>query len=232
MPLYFVAGSLSFITKSVGGSAISSWSVTSYSLAFASIAPFSGYLQDVFGRRYISLTGSATLILGLILIGTTHTMTQVIVGMTISGVGAAIGELTALAGTSELVPVKNRGWYLGLVTGCILPFSPYPIYTTLLGTHATWRWGIWIALYDHPFVFRAHSPFPSHFCLISSSKQLMFSVQDLEHYCTCGNGHLLFPTLSGPCTAKDSSRGDAYDRLRRRDALYRRHDAIVSVTSC
>jgi hypothetical protein len=73
-------------------------------------------------------------------------MAQAIVGMTISGVGAAIGELTALAGTSEIVPVRKRGWYLGLVTGCVLPFSPYAIYTTLLGIHSTWRWGIWIAL--------------------------------------------------------------------------------------
>jgi MFS family permease len=105
-------------------------------------------MQDVFGRRYIALTGAASLCVGLIQIGTAHTMSQAIVGMTISGVGAAIGELTALAGTSELVPVRRRGWYLGLVTGCVLPFSPYAIYTTELGTHSTWRWGIWIALYD------------------------------------------------------------------------------------
>jgi MFS family permease len=143
-----VAGSLSFIVKSVGGDSISSWLPTSYALAFASLAPFSGYMQDVFGRRYIALTGAASLCVGLIQIGTAHTMSQAIVGMTISGVGAAIGELTALAGTSELVPVRRRGWYLGLVTGCVLPFSPYAIYTTELGTHSTWRWGIWIALYD------------------------------------------------------------------------------------
>lgn len=103
-------------------------------------------MQDVFGRRYISLTGAVGLIVGLILLGTAHTIGQAIVGMAMCGVGAAVGELTALAGTSELVPVKKRGWYLGLVTGCVLPFSPYPIYTTELGTHSTWRWGIWIAL--------------------------------------------------------------------------------------
>ncbi|OQU96911.1 hypothetical protein CLAIMM_02926 [Cladophialophora immunda] len=146
LPLYFVSASLSFIVEQVGGADIDSWLPQSYALAFASLAPFSGYLQDVFGRRYISLTGGVVLCIGLILIGTTRTMAQGIVGCTISGVGAAIGELTALAGTSELVPVRKRGWYLGLVTGCILPFSPYAIYTTELGMHSTWRWGIWIAL--------------------------------------------------------------------------------------
>ncbi|OAG45348.1 hypothetical protein AYO21_00696 [Fonsecaea monophora] len=146
LPLYFVSASLSFIVKQVGGADIDSWLPQSYALAFASLAPFSGYLQDVFGRRYISLTGGLVLCVGLIIVGTARTMAQGIVGCTISGVGAAIGELTALAGTSELVPVRKRGWYLGLVTGCILPFSPYAIYTTELGMHSTWRWGIWIAL--------------------------------------------------------------------------------------
>ena len=152
MPLYFVSGSLSFITKDVGGSEIRSWLPESYALAFAALAPFSGYLQDVFGRRYISLTGAIVLCVGLIIIGTAQTMAQAIVGMATSGVGAAIGELTALAGTSELVPVRKRGWYLGLITGLVLPFSPYAIYTTLLGLHSTWRWSIWIALYGpHAF---------------------------------------------------------------------------------
>ncbi len=146
LPLYFVSASLSFIVEQVGGADVDSWLPQSYALAFASVAPFSGYLQDVFGRRYISLTGGVVLCIGLIVIGTTHTMAQGIVGCTISGIGAAIGELTALAGTSELVPVRKRGWYLGLVTGTILPFSPYSIYTTELGMHSTWRWGIWITL--------------------------------------------------------------------------------------
>lgn len=141
-----MAGSLSFIVKDVGGATITSWLPTSYALALASLAPFSGYLQDVFGRRYIAMSGAATLCVGLILIGTAHTIGQAIAGMAISGVGAAIGELTALAGTSELVPVKKRGFYLGLVTGCVLPFSPYAIYTTELGIHSTWRWGVWMAL--------------------------------------------------------------------------------------
>ncbi|KAK6369656.1 hypothetical protein LTS17_009562 [Exophiala oligosperma] len=146
LPLYFVSASLSWIVEQVGDKDIESWLPQSYALAFASLAPFSGYLQDVFGRRYISLTGGVVLCVGLILIGTTRTMAQGIVGCTVSGVGAAIGELTALAGTSELVPVRKRGWYLGLVTGCILPFSPYAIYTTELSMHSTWRWGIWISL--------------------------------------------------------------------------------------
>ncbi|OAL24346.1 hypothetical protein AYO22_05722 [Fonsecaea multimorphosa] len=139
-------GSLPYIVKDIGGSTIDSWFPVAYSLAMASVSPFSGYLQDVFGRRNIALVGGSILCVGIIVVATSHTMGQAIVGMALSGLGAAIGELTALAGTSELVPVKRRGLYLGAVTGCVLPFSPYAIYTTLLGTHSTWRWGFWIPL--------------------------------------------------------------------------------------
>lgn len=146
MPLLLGAGSLPFIIKDIGGAEIESWFPVAYSLTLASASPFSGYLQDVFGRRNICLVGGSILCAGIIVTATAHTIGQAIAGQGVSGLGAAIGELTALAGTAELVPVRKRGIYLGLVTGCVLPFTPYPIYTTLLGTHATWRWGFWIPL--------------------------------------------------------------------------------------
>lgn len=67
-------------------------------LAIASIAPFTGYLQDIFGRRYISLAGGVLLMLGVILMGTAHSFGQAVTGMSVAGAGGAIGELTALAG--------------------------------------------------------------------------------------------------------------------------------------
>ena len=70
----------------------------SYSLVLAAVAPFCGYLQDLFGRRNITLGGGTALCVGIIIVATAHTPGQAIAGMSISGGGAAIGELTALAG--------------------------------------------------------------------------------------------------------------------------------------
>lgn len=67
-------------------------------LAIASVAPFCGYLQDLFGRRYITLAGGVTILVGIILVGTAHSFGQAVTGMGFAGAGAAIGELTALAG--------------------------------------------------------------------------------------------------------------------------------------
>lgn len=68
------------------------------SLALAAVCPFCGYLQDMFGKRNISILGSSLILLGIILTATAKSFAQAVAGMTLAGGGAAIGELTALAG--------------------------------------------------------------------------------------------------------------------------------------
>lgn len=73
--------------------------------------------------------------------------------MAISGTGAAVCELTALAGISDIVPINRRGIALALMVGCIIPFTPYVMYAQLLSTKASWRWGMWISLIWNAVVF-------------------------------------------------------------------------------
>jgi len=47
---------------------------------------------------------------------------------------------------SDIVPVKYRGISLALAISTIFPFAPYVMYSQLLGTYSTWRWGQWISL--------------------------------------------------------------------------------------
>jgi MFS family permease len=78
----------------------SSWLPVCNTLAVASVAPFSGYLTDIFGRRNITLGGSVFIMVGLVLVATAHHFAQAIAGLTLSGAGAGVNELTALAGYS------------------------------------------------------------------------------------------------------------------------------------
>ena len=55
-------------------------------------------------------------------------------------------EAKTSTSTAELVPVKHRGTYLAAVTFFVLPFVPYVMYSQLLGTYHTWRWGIYICI--------------------------------------------------------------------------------------
>jgi MFS family permease len=98
LPLFFVGGSLAFIAREIGGATIEAWMPIAYSLSLAAIAPFCGYLQDLFGRRNITLAGGVVLCVGIIVVATARSIGAAVSGMAVAGAGAAIGELTALAG--------------------------------------------------------------------------------------------------------------------------------------
>jgi predicted MFS family arabinose efflux permease len=83
-------------------------------------------------------------------------------GMALSGVGAGINELTALAVTSELAPTRKRGIYVAILVFTIVPFCPAVLWGQLIAAHAGWRYigalcGAWAAagfiltgLFYHP----------------------------------------------------------------------------------
>lgn len=96
--LYFVGGSLGYISAELGIATRSSWLPVANTLAITAVAPFVGYLQDLLGRRNITLFGSVIIIVGIALVGSAHNFGQAVSGMAISGSGAGICELTALAG--------------------------------------------------------------------------------------------------------------------------------------
>jgi MFS family permease len=86
------------MAKDIGNASASGWLPTANTLAIAAVAPFVGYLQDLFGKRYIALFGALLLCVGCVLLATTHSFGQALAGMALAGAGAGIGELTGLAG--------------------------------------------------------------------------------------------------------------------------------------
>ncbi|KAK3070117.1 hypothetical protein LTR53_011017 [Teratosphaeriaceae sp. CCFEE 6253] len=130
VPLYFAGATLSFIAKDIGAAGAIGW------------------LPDLFGKRYIAIFGALLLCVGCAVLGTAHTLGQALVGMSMSGAGAGIGELTGLAGLAETVPVKQRGYSLAILTAFVLPFCPYVLFAELFsqGSAGGWRWGAWISL--------------------------------------------------------------------------------------
>ncbi|KIW09922.1 hypothetical protein PV08_11698 [Exophiala spinifera] len=151
--LYFVGGCLAFIQTDLHAEKNGSWLPVANTLAITAVAPFTGYLQDLLGRRNITLVGSIIIMVGICLIGGAQNFPMGVAGMALSGAGAGICELTALAGISDIVPVRKRGLALALMTGCIIPFTPYVMYSQLLSTYHTWRWGQWISLIWNGLVF-------------------------------------------------------------------------------
>ncbi|KAK4466950.1 major facilitator superfamily domain-containing protein [Cladorrhinum samala] len=140
VPLYMFAGAPIHIYSSLHGAANWVWFVSANLLATAAIAPFVGALSDLFGRRYAALMGSMLVIIGQAVCGTAKEMWVFILGMAISGTGTGINELTALAGTAELVPVKQRGYYVAGLIITMLPFIPSVLYAQLIASTSSEGW--------------------------------------------------------------------------------------------
>merc|ERR1712014_320600 len=124
IPLYLFGALLPDIYTDIGGAERYQWMVIGYLIPNASLCPFVGALSDMFGRRWVAAVGQVLLIVGPIVTATANTMNTAIGGQVISGLGAGLNELIALAGTAELVPTRKRGSYVGAVVFTILPSCP------------------------------------------------------------------------------------------------------------
>lgn len=148
IPLYLFGAIPPYIYADIGGSDRWTWITLSNILALGAICPFVGSLSDLFGRRYIALSGAAFIILGMIIVSTAQTMNIVIGGQVFAGVGAGINELTALAAASEMAPVSKRGKYVGVLVFTITPFCLSALYAQLIAAYSSWRYiglfaGLW-----------------------------------------------------------------------------------------
>lgn len=97
VPGFLVGPGINFIADDLGLGEERSWIVVSQSLASACLAPCAGYLQDMIGRRASLALALMFAIVGNVVSGTANGFVQAVVGSTLSGMGSAVQELTAIA---------------------------------------------------------------------------------------------------------------------------------------
>ena len=107
----------------IGGHKSVAWVGMANTLATAATAPFAGSICDLIGRRHVVLLGLMFIMAGMTMVGTAQRMEVAIGGIAITGVGAGLAELVASAGVMELVPVRARGKYVGLLSLMYLPVT-------------------------------------------------------------------------------------------------------------
>jgi len=108
-----------------------------HSLGLAAVAPFAGAVSDLIGRRYPGVFGTVLIIVGMAVVGTAHQMNVAIGGMAIAGVGAGVCQVIGIAGIAELVPVNQRGRYIGTVFMLFSPMAPSTAYGIPIGLPVT-----------------------------------------------------------------------------------------------
>ncbi|GME46190.1 Sugar transporter conserved site [Neofusicoccum parvum] len=122
------------------------WIAGGWSVASAVSFSVAGSWSDIFGRRYVTISGQLVTIVGAIVGATAQKTTTVAAASTIIGFGAGIA-FVSYAGISELLPNKYRGIGLGWTEFCInIPWVALAVLIANKLAQSTWRWCYYIAI--------------------------------------------------------------------------------------
>lgn len=139
-----ITTALPTITRAINGQEQYIWIANSFVLASTVVQPLVGQLANIFGRRTPMILSVALFALGSGIAGGSNSVAMMITGRVIQGLGSGgIFVLVDLI-TCDLVPVRERGKYLGLM------LSTAAIGTTfgpLAGgglAQTSWRWVFYI----------------------------------------------------------------------------------------
>jgi len=129
------------IIADLGGFTQYTWVTTAYIITSTVAIPITGKLTDMYGRKWFYVGGIAIFIVGSLLCGFSHTMTQLIFFRGFQGIGAGIMMANAFTVIGDIFPPAERGKYQGLMAGT---FGLSSIIGPTLGGYITdtlsWHW--------------------------------------------------------------------------------------------
>jgi len=136
-----VSTALPTIVGDLGGLEHLSWVVTAYLLAVTVVTPLYGKLGDQFGRKVVLQSALGLFLLGSVLCGQAHSMTELILFRALQGLGGGGLMVSAQAAIGDVVSPRERGRYTGFF-GAIFGVSAIigPLVGGFFTTHLSWRW--------------------------------------------------------------------------------------------
>lgn len=142
-----VSPAMPTIVGDLGGLEHLSWVVTGYTLATAASTPIWGKVGDMYGRKGAFLTSIVIFLAGSALSGMAQDMEQLIGFRAVQGLGAGGLMVGVMAIIGDLVPPRERGKYMGMMTGVMaVAMIGGPLVGGTITDHLGWRWAFYINL--------------------------------------------------------------------------------------
>jgi EmrB/QacA subfamily drug resistance transporter len=142
-----VATALPTIVGDLGGLNHLSWVVTSYLLASTVSTPLWGKLGDLYGRKGFFQAAIVIFLAGSMLSGLSQNINELIAFRAIQGLGAGGLIVGAQAIIGDVVPMRDRGRYTGLIgTAFAVASVAGPLIGGFFTESLSWRWVFYINL--------------------------------------------------------------------------------------
>jgi EmrB/QacA subfamily drug resistance transporter len=123
------------------------WVTTAYILASTIMMPVYGKLGDLIGRKSLFIGAIGLFMAGSVIGGLAGSMSVLITGRAVQGLGGGGLMILAQAIIADVVPARQRGRYMGIMGGV---FALSSVAGPLLGGFFTegigWRWAFWMNL--------------------------------------------------------------------------------------
>ncbi|KAI0901244.1 MFS general substrate transporter [Annulohypoxylon nitens] len=142
-----VATALPSISTSLNAGNTITWTGTAYVMGQTAFQPLYGRLSDIFGRKVVLMACIGFLIVGDILCGFAQNVIWLYTCRALSGIGGGgISSLVQIT-ASDLVSLKDRGKYQGILSSAIglgASTGPFIAAGIMSNSKDGWRWIFWV----------------------------------------------------------------------------------------
>lgn len=135
------------ISKALSAGTTITWSGTAFLLGQTAFQPLYGRISDITGRKPVLLASVGCIFIGDLLAGWAQSAHWLYITRSLSGIGAGgISSLVAII-VSDLVSLKDRGKYQGMVSiamGMGALTGPFVAASLVQKGENGWRWVFWV----------------------------------------------------------------------------------------